>query len=65
MLVNQRSSRKKIIKFKMNAILLSAGFGSRLMPITKNIPKCMVKIGDEYLIDIWIKKLLKLISKKY
>ena len=48
----------------MNAILLSAGFGSRLMPITKNIPKCMVKIGNEYLIDIWIEKLFKANIKK-
>lgn len=43
----------------MNAILLSAGYGSRLMPITKNTPKCLVKIGNEHLIDIWIKKLFE------
>lgn len=48
----------------MNAILLAAGFGSRLMPITKNMPKCMVKIGNEHLIDIWIKKLFKANIKK-
>ena len=43
----------------MKAILLAAGFGSRLMPITKNTPKCMVKIGDKPLIDIWIEKLFQ------
>ncbi|EIB1535879.1 sugar nucleotidyltransferase, partial [Campylobacter jejuni] len=26
----------------MNAIILAAGFGSRLMPLTKDQPKCMV-----------------------
>ncbi|EGL8805907.1 hypothetical protein IMC77_001574, partial [Campylobacter jejuni] len=25
----------------MNAIILAAGFGSRLMPLTKDQPKCM------------------------
>ena len=29
----------------MNAILLAAGFGSRLLPLTETTPKCM---GDEY-----------------
>lgn len=43
----------------MNAILLAAGFGSRLMPITIKTPKCMVKIGDKPLIDIWIEKLFQ------
>ncbi|HED6014345.1 TPA: sugar nucleotidyltransferase, partial [Campylobacter coli] len=27
----------------MKAIILAAGFGSRLMPLTKNQPKCMVE----------------------
>ena len=41
----------------MNAILLAAGFGTRLRPLTNLIPKCMVKIGDDYLLDLWIEKL--------
>ena len=48
----------------MNAILLAAGLGTRLMPITKNTPKCMVKIDDMHLIDIWIKKLFNANIKK-
>ena len=43
----------------MNAILLAAGLGTRLRPITYTIPKCMVKINNEYLLDIWINKLIK------
>ena len=42
----------------MNAILLAAGYGTRLLPITKNIPKCLVKINNDNLLNIWIKKLV-------
>jgi len=41
----------------MKVILLAAGFGSRLKPITNYIPKCLVPIGGRALLDIWIKKL--------
>ena len=34
----------------MNAILLAAGFGSRLLPLTETTPKCMVKIGNKPII---------------
>lgn len=44
----------------MKAILLSAGFGKRLMPLTKNNPKCLMKINNRILLDIWVEKLLKL-----
>ncbi len=37
----------------MKAFLLAAGVGSRLRPITDTLPKCMVTIHDEPLIDIW------------
>ncbi|MGV8108424.1 phosphocholine cytidylyltransferase family protein [Methanospirillum sp.] len=30
----------------MNCILLAAGTGSRLFPLTKNIPKCMLELGN-------------------
>ena len=30
----------------MQIIVLSAGMGSRLMPYTENLPKCLVKLGD-------------------
>jgi len=37
----------------MKAIILAAGLGSRLMPLTKDIPKCMLKVGDKSIIE-WI-----------
>ncbi len=38
----------------MKALLLSAGFGTRLKPYTKNLPKCLMKINDKPLLDYWI-----------
>ena len=38
----------------MKAVLLAAGVGSRLRPITDTIPKCMVAIDGRPLIDIWL-----------
>lgn len=39
------------------AILLAAGFGSRLGDITQNTPKCLVPIGDTNMLDFWLRKL--------
>ena len=38
----------------MKAYLLAAGVGSRLRPITDTIPKCMVPIGGQPMLDIWL-----------
>ncbi len=38
----------------MKAFLLAAGVGSRLRPITDTIPKCMVIIDGQPLLDIWL-----------
>jgi mannose-1-phosphate guanylyltransferase len=38
----------------MKAFLLAAGIGSRLRPITQTIPKCMVAIDGQPLLDIWL-----------
>jgi mannose-1-phosphate guanylyltransferase len=38
----------------MKAFLLAAGVGSRLRPITDTIPKCMVLIDGQPLLDIWL-----------
>ena len=41
----------------MKAILLSAGFGSRLRPLTLKIPKCLVPIKGVPLLEIWLERL--------
>ena len=38
----------------MKAFLLAAGIGSRLRPITDTIPKCMIPIGGQPLLGIWL-----------
>lgn len=39
------------------ALLLSAGVGSRLQPITEEIPKCLVPINGVPLLEYWLQKL--------
>jgi mannose-1-phosphate guanylyltransferase len=41
----------------MRAILLAAGFGTRLRPITNNIPKCLVPIQGKPLLLDWLERL--------
>lgn len=41
----------------MKAILLAAGFGTRLRPLTNNIPKCLVPIKGKPLLEIWLERL--------
>jgi mannose-1-phosphate guanylyltransferase len=38
----------------MNAFLLAAGLGTRLRPITDKTPKCMLPIGGQPMLDIWL-----------
>ena len=42
----------------MRALLLAAGLGIRLQPLTKYIPKCLVPINGRPLIDYWLENLL-------
>ena len=49
----------------MNAILLAAGYGSRLRPITKDIPKPLIKIGEKPILFYIIKHLLKYKIKNF
>ena len=42
---------------KIDAILLAAGLGSRLKPITDYLPKCLAPICGIPLLEIWINQL--------
>jgi len=48
----------------MKAILLAAGLGTRLKPITNDIPKCLVPINGKPLLTYWIESLIKLEVKE-
>ncbi len=43
----------------MRAILLAAGLGTRLQPLTHDIPKCLVEIGDQPLLGHWLDALFQ------
>lgn len=42
----------------MRALLLAAGLGTRLSPITNYLPKCLVPIHGRPLLDYWLETLL-------
>jgi mannose-1-phosphate guanylyltransferase len=42
------------MKYKnIKALLLTAGFGTRLSPLTDNWPKCLMPIGERPLLEYW------------
>ena len=49
----------------MKAILLAAGFGTRLRPLTNIVPKCLVPINGKPLLEIWLDKLTKVGIKDF
>ena len=44
----------------MKALLLAAGFGKRLRPVTNEIPKCLVLIKDKPLLEYWLEELQRI-----
>ena len=48
----------------MNALILSAGYGKRLKPITLTKPKCLIRIKGKPIISLWIERLIKINTKK-
>lgn len=42
----------------MRALLLAAGYGTRLRPLTDNLPKCLVPIRGRPLLDYWLELLI-------
>jgi D,D-heptose 1,7-bisphosphate phosphatase len=41
------------------SLLLAAGLGTRLLPLTDSVPKCLIPIAGEPLLDIWIQRLIE------
>lgn len=41
----------------MRALLLAAGLGTRLRPLTSSVPKCLVTIHGKPLLDYWLEHL--------
>ena len=39
---------------KLKALLLTAGFGTRLQPLTSKWPKCLMPIGNRPLLEYWL-----------
>lgn len=39
----------------MKALLLSAGLGTRLLPLTRDVPKCLVEVRGEVLLGRWLR----------
>jgi len=42
----------------MKAVLVVAGFGTRMLPITKTIPKEMIPVGDKPVIQYAVESLV-------
>jgi len=45
------------MRSEVKALLLAAGYGTRLKPITDETPKCLIEIGGLTMLGRWIKKL--------
>lgn len=54
---NRKLGNRLLRKMTLNVLLLAAGMGTRLRPITQTVPKCMVPILGRPLLDYWIELL--------
>ncbi len=41
----------------MKAVILAAGYATRLYPLTQNMPKCLLEVGDRTILDALCEKL--------
>ena len=48
------------MKPPIKALLLAAGFGTRLRPLTIKTPKCLVEVNDKPMLEHWLQHLEKL-----
>jgi len=49
----------------VKALLLAAGLGTRMKPMTNKVPKCLAPINGKPLLDIWLDNLTKVGIKSF
>lgn len=54
---NSVSSSVSPVTGPLRALLLAGGLGTRLRPLTMKIPKCLVSVGGEPLLERWLRTL--------
>src|SRR5690606_30111542 len=53
------SRSRDVVGKKTKALILAAGLGTRLRPLTEQTPKCLVPIAGRPLLDYWVQALEK------
>ena len=48
----------------IRAVLLAAGLGTRLRPLTLKTPKCLIEINKKPILQDWIEKLERINTQK-
>ena len=51
-------------KKPISALLLAAGYGTRLRPLTIDNPKCLIYVNDKPILEEWIIKLEEINAQK-